>query len=384
METSELLEIISREEDSKHQFKADFTNPDSLAAEMVAFSNSGGGQIFIGVNNDGTITGLTRTDIGRLNQMISNAASQSIHPPINPLTENIKLSDGLVLVVNIVDGIGKPYITEDGRIWVKKGSDKRRVISREEIQRMFQSSGLIHADESLANGITIADIDNEYFSNFFHKEYDRKVEDIEIGLPKLLENMNLAKEGIFNIAGALIFSKNPQFRLPVFIVKAISYPENDIDVQNYNDSQDLTGKLSDVYQKSMNFILNNLRTIQKDKGINSLGTYEIPRIVLEELLVNALIHRDYFISAPIRIMIFLNRIEIISPGHLPNNLTVENIKSGISNIRNPVITSFATKILPYRGLGNGIRRALKYYSDIDFINDTDNNLFKVIIKKNLF
>jgi ATP-dependent DNA helicase RecG len=102
---------------------------------------------------------------------------------------------------------------------------------------------------------------------------------------------------------------------------------------------------------------------------------------LEELLTNALIHRDYFISAPIRVFIFSDRVEIISPGHLPNNLTVENIKTGNSNIRNPILASFATKILPYRGLGNGVRRALKEYPDIDLLDDKASNLFKVVIKR---
>jgi len=72
---------------------------------------------------------------------------------------------------------------------------------------------------------------------------------------------------------------------------------------------------------------------------------------------------------------------LISPGRLPNNLTIENIKSGNSNIRNPILASFATKLIPYRGLGNGIRRALKAYPDIDFMDDRENNIFKVIIRK---
>ena len=76
-----------------------------------------------------------------------------------------------------------------------------------------------------------------------------------------------------------------------------------------------------------------------------------------------------------------DRIEIISPGCLPNNLTVLNIKNGNSNIRNPILTSFATKILPYRGLGNGIRRALKEYPRIEFHNDHEGNAFKVILAR---
>lgn len=87
MEAAEILEIATRGEDSKHQFKANFTNVDSLAAEMVAFSNSGGGKILVGVTNDGNFSALSREDMGRLNQLVSNAASQSVRPPINPRTD---------------------------------------------------------------------------------------------------------------------------------------------------------------------------------------------------------------------------------------------------------------------------------------------------------
>ncbi|MCH8957690.1 ATP-dependent DNA helicase RecG, partial [candidate division KSB1 bacterium] len=118
-------------------------------------------------------------------------------------------------------------------------------------------------------------------------------------------------------------------------------------------------------------------------GINASGTPEIPRIVFEELIANALIHRDYFVSAPVRMFIFSDRVEIISPGCLPNNLTIENIKSGNSNIRNPILASYATKILPYRGLGSGIIRALKAYPDIEFENDADGNLFKVTVLRQI-
>ena len=194
--------------------------------------------------------------------------------------------------------------------------------------------------------------------------------------------MNLAnKDGNLNIAGALLFSKKPQFRLPTFIIKAVTYPGTDIDEEHYLDSEDLTGRLVDVFQKAFGFISRNLKHVQGDQTVNSLGKLEIPKIVIEELLVNALIHRDYFISSPVRIFIFSDRVEIISPGHIPNNLTIENIKNGNSNIRNPILASFATKILPYRGLGSGIRRALREYPSIDLIDDRAGNMFKAIIHR---
>lgn len=381
METAELLEIVARGEDGKYQFKANFTNVDALAAEMVAFSNSGGGLILIGVNNDGTFSGLSREDMGRLNQLVSNAASQSVRPPINPRTENVSAPVGLVMVVGIADGISKPYMDNSGAIWVKSGSDKRKVTSREEIQRMYQSAGLIHGDEIPANGLTIADLDTEYFKTFFENSFGESVDNQAVQLPKLLENMNLMKNGVFNVSGALLFAKKPSFRLPVFIVKAISFPGSEIDEASYIDSQDISGKIADVFQRSMSFVLGNIKHKQEDQGINAPGIPEVPRIVLEELIANALIHRDYFVSAPVRIFVFVDRITIISPGHLPNNLTVENIRSGNSNIRNPILASYATRILPYRGLGSGIIRALKVYPNIEFQDDREGNQFKAIIRR---
>jgi len=114
--------------------------------------------------------------------------------------------------------------------------------------------------------------------------------------------------------------------------------------------------------------------------VNAPGTPEISPSVFEELLVNALIHRDYLVNATIRVFIFDNRIEIISPGNLPNNLTVEKIRSGISNIRNPILVSYVAKgLLPYRGLGSGIKRALDNWPDIDFTDDWEGSLFTATV-----
>ena len=381
MNSQKLLKIIARDEDSKHQFKADVTRANALAAEMVAFSNSGGGQIFIGINNDGSIAGLTREDVGRINQIISNAASHNVHPPINPATDNIALPEGIVLIVTIDPGFNKPYQDNTGVFWVKNGADKRKVTSREEIQRMFQTSGLLHGDEVPVNGTSLSDLDLEYFQEFFRREYSESWESQAVSLSQLLENMSLASEGKLNLAATLLFTKAPNYKLPVFIVKAVSYPCQDIDVSHYIESADLKGKLSDLFQSTLNFMMRNIAYLQRQQDVNSLGEPEIPKIVFEELLVNALIHRDYLISAPIRIFIFSDRIEIISPGHLPNHLSVENIKKGISNIRNPILASFATRILPYRGLGSGIRRALNAYPAIELIDDREGNVFKVIIAR---
>lgn len=381
MEYSELIEVIKRDEDSKHQFEANVTNQISLGQEMIAFCNSGGGSLFIGIGDDGSISGLTREDISRLNQLVSNAASQQVRPPINPLTENIATPSGLVMRIMVANGMSKPYMDKNGVIWVKSGADKRKATSREEVQRLYQSAGLIHGDEIPAMGLSLEDLDQVYFAKFFEKHFGESLKDQDLSQEEILQNMNLMRDGALNIAGALLFSKNPTFKLPTFIVKAIVFPYNSLDATYYLDSRDISGKLIDVFKECIKFVNSSVHHIQGDQSVNSLGIPEIPQITLEELLANALIHRDYFVSAPIRLFIFANRIEIISPGHLPNNLNIEHIKRGNSNIRNPILASFAAKILPYRGLGSGILRALKAYPDIDFEDDRDGNLFKVIIKR---
>lgn len=380
MEAIEILKLIAQGEDSYTQFKKNINNVDSLAQELIAFSNTLGGKLLIGVNDDGSIEGLSADDVRRINNLLSNAASQNVKPAINPLTKTVMIGDKLILIIDVAKGLNKPYQDNNGIVWVKSGSDKRKATSREEMQRLFQVSGLVHAD-TIPSGLHIADLDMEYFRKFFEKFYGEKLEDSELPLTQTITNMNLGKEGELNLTGALLFSKNPSFRLPSFIVKAVAFPGESITSTTYIDSRDIRGKIADVFQQTMSFIFANIKHIQNDQNVNSLGEPEIPRVALEELLANALMHRDYFISAAIRVLIFTDRIEIISPGHLHNNLTIENIKAGNSHARNPVLTTFAYQILPYRGLGSGILRALKSYPHIDFVDDRDGNQFKCTIRR---
>jgi ATP-dependent DNA helicase RecG len=382
MEVSELIAELALGEDSTRQWKADARNADQLAAEMVALCNSAGGRIFIGVEDKtGRVLGLSLDDIDRIGRLVSDSASQNVKPPINPIIENVPHPDGIVMVLSVANGIAKPYMDNQGIIWVKNGPDKRRVTAREELQRMFQSAGLLHGDEVPANGLGASDIDLDYFKGIYERKLGESFDTAAVDLPRLLENMNLSKGGVLNVAGALLFAKRPAFRLPAFIVKAIHYPGNDQDPSGYLRSEDISGKLIDVFQRTVNFILHGLDHVQQQQSVNSVGEPEIPRIALEELVSNALVHRDYFISAPVRVFMYRDRVEIISPGHLPNNLTVVNVLAGNSNMRNPVLASFASTALPYRGMGTGVRRALNAYPHIRFKDDRANNQFIVTLER---
>ncbi len=104
-------------------------------------------------------------------------------------------------------------------------------------------------------------------------------------------------------------------------------------------------------------------------------------MALQELLVNALVHRDYFTSASIRILVFRDRIEIISPGPLPDSLSIDDIRHGKTNRRNPTLSEHAFRLLPYRGLGSGIPRALGEWPQIELISEVSGNQFTARVQR---
>ena len=383
MTLSELQAQVALGEDSRRQFKQDMQSPDALTAEMAAFANSEGGVILLGVADDGSLPGLSLADVSRLNQMISNVAAQHIRSPLTVQTENVDLENGrLVIALTVPRGLDKPYFDRNGVIWLKSAADKRRVNSKEELRRLFQSVDQFHADE-LPTKAGIDRLDRLRFRDFLRDVYQQEFPDAPQDRVQLLQNMNLATDdGLLNLAGVLLFAEQPEWIKPQFIVKAMHYPGNDIHGSAYLDTEDFSGPLRKVFDGAMAFVLRNLRKLQAGQGVNSVGIPEIPPSVFEELLVNALVHRDYLISAPIRLFIFDNRIDIISPGHLPNHLTVAKMRTGNSIIRNPILASYIAKgLLPYKGLGSGIKRALDDWPEIDFTDDRDGCLFTATVHR---
>jgi ATP-dependent DNA helicase RecG len=378
-----LLKEIAAGEDSTRQFKREIRNAPSLAAEIAAFSNAAGGTIFIGVSDDGKVVGLETADVGPVNQLISNAASHLVRSPVTVTTENVLLENGrVVILLTVPPGLDKPYFDNNGVIWLKSGADKRRVNSKEELRRLFQVTDQFYADE-LPTRATIRDLDILRLRGFLRDAYDRDLPVNDDELTTLMKNLNLVlPDGQLNLAGLLLLGEAPQRYQPQFVLKAVSYPGTDVHPTTYLDSEDFEGPLPAIFDGALAFVVRNLHRVQGTGGVNAPGRLEIPRIVFEELLVNALVHRDYLVSAPIRLFLYDDRIEITSPGHLPNNLTVESIRAGIANIRNPVIVSMASKgLLPYHGLGSGIRRAIAAWKEIEFVDDRDRNQFSVVVHR---
>ena len=383
MNSLELLDIISSGETSRVQFKKQLNNQDGFAAEMIAMANSKGGDILIGVEDKtGKVVGLDYRELQSIGSTIANIATDLVKPQIFPITEVVNVDMGRevkkVLVVHVEEGIAKPYKDRNGTIWIKQGSDKRRLTDNNEQLRLFQHSGLVYIDEMIVPGTSVSDIDKDKV-----EEYLKKIEDSDTDIPEeqLYVNLNILKEGQMTLGGLLFFAKDPQKYRPAFCIKAVSFFGNDIAGNDYRGSKDIIGTIPEMFEQAMGFFNTYLEHKQKDQNFNTTGQLEISPVALEELLQNALTHRDYSKNAPVRLLIFDDRVEIISPGALPNSLTVENIKMGNTVVRNNLVVSFSSKLMKYRGLGSGVRRALKEHPDTELINDTDGEQFISVLKR---
>jgi ATP-dependent DNA helicase RecG len=312
MDALELLDLIQMGESSKVQFKLRMNNANSVGAEMVAFSNTKGGVLIVGVEDKtGEINGLSFEELQSTNELLANSASNNVKAPIYIYTETIKVEEQNIIVAHITEGTSKPHMDNNGIIWVKNGSDKRKVITKEEIARLLQSSGNLFADETLVNGTTVNEIDEDFFQEFIVSKTKKTIEELGLSTSAVLSNLGMIKEGKLSLGGLVLFGKNPQQFRPTFTVQCVSF----------------------------------------------------------------------VILSSIKVFIFDNRIEIISPGRLPNTLTIDNIKIGTSISRNPILFTNARYILPFVGVGSGIPRAIENSPDLELINDTERELFISVIKR---
>ena len=385
MNAEELLDIVKIGETSRVQFKREFDHQDKIAAEMIAMSNAQGGMIFFGVEDKtGHITGLDYGSLQNTGNKVATIANDLVKPQVYITTEVVTVEDETerkkVLVVYVDEGTAKPYKENNGTIWTKQGADKRRLTDNNEILRLFQQSGMAYIDEMVVADTSVDDIDKDKVKNYVSQS---AIEIENIPENVLYQNLLIVKKTNLTLGGLLFFGKDPQCIKPAFCVKAISFVGNSIGGTQYRDSRNIIGTIPDLYKESLLFFKQNLKHVQRGQDFNSVGIIEISEIALDELIQNALIHRDYTKNSPIRLMMFDDRVEIVSPGCLPNSLTVENIKMGNAAVRNNLLASYASnsKLMKYRGFGSGVIRAIKEQPDMEFINDVDGQQFIVKIPR---
>lgn len=397
MTEQDILRLRDLAEAGQVQFKERIVNKDDkyeIGSEMVAFSNSRGGRLVIGINDkSGEINALSYQELQETTNLLTNIASENVIPNVLIEVETTPVTGGAVVIATIPEGKNKPYHDNKGVIWVKNGVDKRKVFDNAELAEMMSECGNFDPDEAAVPNATISDLDADTiklyllsrFAPVFKgkqidelnmKDYslDQMAEFVIKGttIERLLKNLRFIRpDGRLTVAAILLFGKYTQRWLPVMTAKCISFLGNSVGGTQFRDKMhdmEIEGNLLHQFRTIMNFFTRNLRKVQVEKEFNSLGQLEIPYESLIEYTVNALVHRSLNIKAPIRIFIFDDRVEIHSPGALPNGLTVEDIKNGTSMPRNMFLFTNANYLLPYTGAGSGVRRALEYDPNAIFSN----------------
>lgn len=394
MTEQELLQLRNLAEAGKVQFKERVTDRYDIGCEMVAFSNSRGGRLIIGINDkSGEINALSYIELQETTNLLTSIASENVIPNILIEIENVSVTDGGVVIATIPEGKNKPYHDNKGVIWVKNGADKRKVFDNSELAEMMSECGNFNPDEAAVPNATIDDLDADTIKLYLMSRFapvfkGRKIDELNMKdysldamaefvikgttIEKLLRNLRFIRpDGKLTVAAMLLFGKYTQRWLPIMTAKCISYIGNSVGGTHFRDKMhdmEIEGNLLHQFRTIMNFFTRNLRKVQVEKEFNSLGELEIPYESLTEYIVNALVHRSLNIKAPIRIFIFDNRVEIHSPGSLPNGLTIEDIKNGTSMPRNMFLFTNANYLLPYTGAGSGVRRALEYAPNVTFSN----------------
>jgi ATP-dependent DNA helicase RecG len=381
MDEFTLREELLKGEDSTRQFKRQIDGQDHLAKEIVAFLNTRGGRIFVGVDDDGSIVGLSTDAVLALANTVSNACSQNINPPCSALTFNVSTAEGMVVVIEVPDGADKPYQDKDKQFWVKKGPDKRRVTERTELRRLFQGGHVTYADASAVPGTSVADLNLESLHSFYDEKFPGEALSAdEEEMIRQLQGIRLMVGDQLGLSAVMLFGKRPSILLPEFTIKAVWFKGNERGGTEYRDSRRFEGTLQSQYEQGMAFFSRWNGRVQEDgAGFNASGRQEIPDFVFEEIIVNALVHRDYFIADSVKLFIFDNRIEVRSPGTLPNSLTEEEALRGIGRDRNPLLLSLAYQLMNYRGSRSGLKRVKAAIPDVVLTNDIEAGEVTIII-----
>lgn len=407
MTAEEILKLRDLGEVSKVQFKERLLDKYDTGCEIVAFSNTHGGQLIVGINDKtGEINPLSFQEVQETTNLLSNIASENVVPGILLTIDTVSIDGGTIIVTTIKEGLNKPYHDNKGIVWVKNGADKRKVFDNAELAEMMSECGSFIPDEVAVNDATMGDLDEKTLKLFLSNKFETalktkgmtgdRLRDASLDevcgtivqghdKQKLLRNLHFIRpDGKLTIAAILLFAKYTQRWLPVMTAKCISFVGNSIGGTQFRDKvndTDMEGNLLHQFETIMSFFTRNLKTVQVKKEFNSLGELEIPYTCLVELVVNALVHRSLNWKAPIRIFIFDNRIEIHSPGTLPNGLSVNDIVAGTSMPRNNFLFANAIYLLPYTGAGSGIQRALNQDKRLLFSNNESLHEFVITIER---
>lgn len=378
MTRTELLEIIKNGESSGVEFKRDTIDNRALAKEIVAFANLAGGRLFLGVEDNGSISGITRPN---LEEWVMSACRDKIRPELIPYFEIIRdVEPGKDVAVVLVDrgwSVHNLWHNNHRNYYIRVGSQSREA-SPEELERIFQQRGAFRLEVRPVSGSSLKDLDLRRLRDYFVRIRQQDVPgDEETGeWERLLLNTEIMVEvnhhKAVTVAGLLLFGLNPNRFLPQAGIDAVAYPGKEKDY-TAKERRDLRGAMTMLHYANKKKIMEgglveeaiyfvrrntNVKTYLED-GIRRKDRWDYPEEVVREAVVNALVHRDYLLSGTnIELSIYSDRLEITSPGRLPNGITPDRMRTGCRASRNQLIKDVMRDYGYLEHMGMGIPRKI--------------------------
>ena len=350
----DLVYQIRLGEDSGYEFKGlvikgqkvDSPQRDSVADEMAAFANSSGGILVLGVNDKTrAVEGIAQEHLDTVDQWLSNLA-QAIKPPVLIETRLVEIPD--------LQGNLKPVVwvkipkslfvhQSPGGYFYRSGSTKR-VMAPDFLARMFQQRSMvrfIRFDEQLVPNATLEAIDSSLKTRFLRGDLPERMQ-----LKKLyLTAENDEQEPCLTVTGVLLLTARPADYLSSATLQCVAYRGTERNAEYQLDAQDCDGPVDSQIQQAFVFVKRNMKT----EAVKRPGRIDIPQYDLAavyEAIVNAVAHRDYAIyNSRIRLHLFSDRLELGTPGGLPNSLTVDSMDAN-SITRNETLVNLLSRYFP--------------------------------------
>lgn len=337
--------MIFNFEDETTEFKREYT--DNVRKEVVAFANTYGGVIYIGVNDKGEIYPIANVD--KTLQKLTNSIRDSISPDVT-LFIRYNIEDGNIIKITVNEGSNKPYFLKEkgltpAGVYVRQGSSSAQA-SYENIKQMIKNTdGVAFEDErSLSQELTFKEAKYEFENNNLEFNESKK---ISLGIKN--------KENLYTNLGLLMSDECP------FTIKIAVFEGKD--KMNFLNRREVKGSIFKQLRETYEFLDMNNKLPAKIVGMNRIERNDYPKEAIREALVNALVHRDYSLGGSIIINIYDDRAEFVSIGGLVNGLEKKDLLSGLSLARNEKLANVFFRLHHIESYGTGLRRIMKLYED---------------------
>ena len=374
-----MYDLILNGENSGVEFKRDDVRPERVASEIVAFLNLEGGQILLGVEEGGVVSGLSRA-ASEAEEWVMQLARDHIQPSVIPYWETLQWRpDTTIGIISVPkDAPDKPYKVKRGSGWatrIRVGTTTRDA-TREEESRLYQQSGWLRYGTKPVIGTTVEDLNHRRLADYFGSVLDgaMPLEDEHEHWLTLLQNHDFATIWAGNVAatvdGMLLFGQNLRRFLPQSGVRAVCYIGTGPDYPTRAD-EEIKGPLTPLLDRNglivetgvidgaWDFVRRNTAVSAHLDGPRRIDRWDYPEEVVREAIVNALVHRDYSVTGTdVTLLVFSDHLEIISPGRLPNTVTIEGMRTGARYARNQTLVNVMRDYGYVDARGMGIRNKI--------------------------